>query len=83
MTDGDAFELVSPGPVGTEFFAANNPGGSAIRQSRVDRIPRQRIGLPVDIANAVGFFMLEESGFITGQNLYVCGGSSLGSGSFL
>lgn len=83
MTDGDAFELVSPGPVGTEFFAANNPGGSAIRQSRVDRIPRQRIGLPVDIANAVDFFMLEESGFITGQHLYVCGGSSLGSGSFL
>ena len=41
MTDADAFELVSAGPVDTEFFAANNPGGSAIRQSKVDRLPRQ------------------------------------------
>jgi NAD(P)-dependent dehydrogenase (short-subunit alcohol dehydrogenase family) len=74
---------VSPGPVDTEFFAANNPSGSAIRQSKVDRIPRGRIGLPSDVANAVGFFMLAESEFVTGQNLYVCGGSSLGSSSFL
>lgn len=74
---------VSPGPVDTEFFAANNPIGSAIRQSKIDRTPRGRIGLPADIANAVGFFMQAESEFITGQNLYVCGGSSLGSSSFL
>ena len=80
---GITVNSVSPGPVDTEFFAANNPSGSAIRQSKVDRIPRQRIGLPADIANAVGFFMQEESEFITGQNLYICGGSSLGSASFL
>lgn len=80
---GITVNSVSPGPVDTEFFAANNPSGSAIRQSKVDRIPRGRIGLPTDIANAVGFFMLAESEFVTGQNLYVCGGSSLGSSSFL
>ena len=80
---GITVNSVSPGPVDTEFFAANNPSGSAVRQSKVDRIPRGRIGLPADIANAVGFFMQAESEFVTGQNLYVCGGSSLGSSSFL
>ena len=80
---GITVNSISPGPVDTEFFAANNPSGSAIRQSKVDRIPRGRIGLPSDISNAVGFFMLAESEFVTGQNLYVCGGSSLGSSSFL
>lgn len=80
---GITVNSVSPGPVDTEFFAANNPVGSAVRQSKVDRIPRGRIGLPADIANAVGFFMLAESEFVTGQNLFVCGGSSLGSSSFL
>lgn len=80
---GITVNSVSPGPVDTELFAANNPRGSAIRQSKVDRIPRGRIGLPSDIANAVGFFMLDESEFVTGQNLYVCGGSSLGSSSLL
>ncbi len=80
---GITVNTVSPGPVDTEFFAANNPSGSALRQSKVDRIPRGRIGLPADVANAVGFFMQAESEFVTGQNLYVCGGSSLGSSSFL
>ncbi len=80
---GITVNSVSPGPVDTEFFAANNPIGSVIRQSKVDRIPRGRIGLPADVANAVGFFMQAESEFVTGQNLFVCGGSSLGSSSFL
>lgn len=57
--------------------------GSALRQSKVDRIPRGHIGRPADVANAVGFFMQAESEFVTGQNLFVCGGASLGSSSFL
>lgn len=80
---GITVNSVSPGPVDTDFFASNNPPGSAIRQSKVDRIPRGRIGRPADIANAVGFFMQAESEFVTGQNLFVCGGASLGSSSFL
>lgn len=80
---GITVNSVSPGPVDTDFFAANNPIGSAVRQSKIDRTPRGRIGLPRDIANAVAFFMQSDSEFVTGQNLYVCGGSSLGSASFL
>ena len=48
---------VSPCPVDTDFFASNNPLGSAIRQSKVDRTPRGRTGRPADVANAIGFFM--------------------------
>jgi NAD(P)-dependent dehydrogenase (short-subunit alcohol dehydrogenase family) len=36
--------------------------------------PLLRIGLPIDIANAVLFFASEQSNFVTGQTLYVDGG---------
>ena len=81
--DGVTVNSVSPGPVDTDLFALNNPHGSADRQRKIDRIPIGRIGRPQDIANAVSFFMAAETGFVTGQCLYVCGGSSLGSSAFL
>ena len=34
---------------------------------------------PSDVAHAVRFFCAEEAGFVTGQVLYVCGGTSVGS----
>ncbi|MFE6306723.1 SDR family NAD(P)-dependent oxidoreductase [Nocardiopsis sp. NPDC006139] len=37
-------------------------------------IPVRRVGLPEDIANAVAFFTSEDSGFVSGQVLYVAGG---------
>ncbi len=81
--DGITVNTVAPGPVDTDLFTLNNPPGSAVRQRKLERIPAGRIGVPQDIANAVGFFMAPETGFVTGQCLYVCGGSSLGSSSFL
>jgi 3-oxoacyl-[acyl-carrier protein] reductase len=81
--DGITVNCVSPGPVDTDLFTLNNPHGSPGRQRKIDRIPAGRIGRPQDIANAVSFFMSADSGFVTGQCLYVCGGSSLGSSSFL
>jgi 3-oxoacyl-[acyl-carrier protein] reductase len=36
--------------------------------------PVRRIGQPADIAHAIAFFCSEESGFISGQTLYVRGG---------
>ena len=38
------------------------------------KIPVQRTGKPADIANAVSFFASENSGFVSGQVLYVAGG---------
>ncbi|GAB2462436.1 Rossmann-fold NAD(P)-binding domain-containing protein [Jatrophihabitans fulvus] len=40
-------------------------------------LPVRRGGVPADIANAVAFFAGEESGYVTGQVLYVDGGSGL------
>jgi 3-oxoacyl-[acyl-carrier protein] reductase len=37
-------------------------------------LPMRRVGQPEDIANAALFFAAEESGFVTGQVLYVDGG---------
>jgi len=70
---------IAPGPVETELFVKNNPPGSAIRQQKLDRIPLGRFGQPEDVAGMVAFLMSNEAKFITGQTLYVCGGSSLGS----
>ena len=41
------------------------------------RMPMRRVGQPSDIANAALFFAAEESGFVTGQVLYVDGGRTL------
>jgi NAD(P)-dependent dehydrogenase (short-subunit alcohol dehydrogenase family) len=39
----------------------------------------RRLGLADDVARAVSFFADPGNGFVTGQVLYVCGGSSVGS----
>jgi 3-oxoacyl-[acyl-carrier protein] reductase len=48
-----------------------------LREVRGAAMPVRRIGQPEDIANAAAFFAAEESGFVTGQTLYVDGGSGL------
>jgi NAD(P)-dependent dehydrogenase (short-subunit alcohol dehydrogenase family) len=76
---GITVNVVAPGPVLTDMFYDVIPAGSpkipAIEQS----IPVKRIGVPDDVARAVLFFAARDSGFITGQVLYVCGGTSIGS----
>jgi 3-oxoacyl-[acyl-carrier protein] reductase len=49
----------------------------AMREGVASTIPVRRAGVPEDIANAVAFFAAEESGYVTGQVLYVDGGSEL------
>ena len=73
---------IAPGPVETELFKSNNPLGSDIRKRKLAKIPLGRFGSTSDIAGVVNFLMSREAGFITGQTIYVCGGSSLGSVPF-
>ena len=47
------------------------------REGVAASVPVRRGGLPDDIANVVAFFAAEESGYVTGQVLYVDGGSEL------
>ncbi len=77
---GITVNVVAPGPIeATEMFHEVLPKGSNQMQILADSIPVGRLGLPVDISRAVTFFTDPEAGFLTGQTLYVCGGSSVGS----
>jgi NAD(P)-dependent dehydrogenase (short-subunit alcohol dehydrogenase family) len=42
-------------------------------------VPVKRLGESADVARAVTFFTSPDAGFVTGQVLYVCGGTSVGS----
>ena len=79
--DGITINAVAPGPVATELFDNGHPHGSEKRQRVIDSIPVKRVGTPEDVARTVTFLLDDDSGFITGQTLFVCGGSSIsGSG---
>jgi 3-oxoacyl-[acyl-carrier protein] reductase len=49
----------------------------AMRDAVASTVPVRRGGLPEDIANTVRFFAGEESGYVTGQVIYVDGGRGL------
>lgn len=77
---GITVNTVAPGPIaGTEMFHQVIPEGSPKLEEMARGIPVKRLGLPEDIARAVSFFNDPDNGFVTGQTLMVCGGSSLGS----
>lgn len=79
--DGITVNAVAPGPVATELFDNGHPIGSDKRQRVIDSVPVKRVGTPDDVARAVAFLLAPESGYITGQTLFVCGGTSVsGSG---
>lgn len=79
--DGITINAVAPGPVATELFDNGHPPGSAKRQKVIDSIPVKRVGTPDDVARMVAFLLDRESAYITGQTIFVCGGTSVsGSG---
>jgi 3-oxoacyl-[acyl-carrier protein] reductase len=51
-----------------------------VQERLIKTIPARRIGTPEDIGNAALFLAADESSYVTGQTLYVCGGRSLGAG---
>ncbi len=76
---GITVNAVAPGPVGgTDMFHQVMPVGDPRIENLAKIIPLKRLGTPADVTHAVQFFLSEQSGFITGQTLYVCGGSSIG-----
>jgi NAD(P)-dependent dehydrogenase (short-subunit alcohol dehydrogenase family) len=76
---GITVNVVAPGPVLTDMFYEVIPAGSPKIPVIEQSIPVKRIGKPEDVARAVMFFASRESGFVTGQVLFVCGGTSIGS----
>ena len=77
-TTGITVNAVAPGPTETELFRSNNPVGSDGEKRYLAGVPMARFGKPAEIAAAIGFFLSEEAAFITGQTLFVDGGSSIG-----
>ncbi|MDH5535817.1 MAG: SDR family oxidoreductase [Betaproteobacteria bacterium] len=79
--DGITINAIAPGPVATELFDNGHPIGSEKRQRVIDSVPVKRVGTPDDIARVAAFLLDRDSGYITGQTLFVCGGTSIsGSG---
>lgn len=69
---GITVNCVSPGLIPREDASDEKLGGA------INTNCLSRVGKPEDISNAVAFFASSEADFITGQNLPVDGGRSLG-----
>jgi 3-oxoacyl-[acyl-carrier protein] reductase len=78
---GVTANAVAPGFIETAMTAATAERLGitieAFRDQVASVVPVRRGGLPADVANVVEFFAAEESGYITGQVLYVDGGVEL------
>lgn len=72
---GVTVNAIAPGPVLTELFKKNNPPEVAAKL--VEHAFVGRAGTPEDIARAAYYFAEPANGYVTGQVLHVCGGSSL------
>ena len=69
--------VVAPGLIDTPM---SQKLPQEIKERLINAQPIKHMGLPVDIARAVAFFVSDENKFITGQTLYVDGGKSIGAG---
>jgi NAD(P)-dependent dehydrogenase (short-subunit alcohol dehydrogenase family) len=66
---------VSPGWVPTERHA-NDP--QSAKDAYAAMVPMKHMGVPADVAEAVAFLASSGANFITGQNIAVNGGHTLG-----
>src|SRR6266850_7040285 len=69
---------VAPGFVETRMTRATaermGMDYEAFKLGAASQIPLRRVGQPADIANVIAFLCSDESGFVSGQNVYVRGG---------
>ncbi|MBP6900540.1 MAG: SDR family oxidoreductase [Burkholderiaceae bacterium] len=76
---GITVNVVAPGPIRTDMFYDVVEAGSEKERALAASIPVRRLGESADVARAVRFFVEPANSFVTGQVLYVCGGTSVGS----
>lgn len=72
------YNIVGPGPIATEMFQSVNPPESEKTKAIIRGIPLRRMGQPEDVANLISFLASDESSFITGQAIFICGGITVG-----
>lgn len=67
---GITVNAIGPSPINTNLIR-NVPAQNI--QAIVDRLAIKRLGTPQDVFNVVDFFIRPESGYITGQVIYLGG----------
>jgi NAD(P)-dependent dehydrogenase (short-subunit alcohol dehydrogenase family) len=77
--EGITVNVVAPGPIRTDMFYDVVEQGGERERALAAAVPVKRLGVADDVARAVGFFVDPANSFVTGQVLYVCGGTSVGS----
>jgi len=70
---GISANIVSPGPIAGEH--ADDPEMAAHIEAQKSKIPLGRLGLPEEVAAAVGLLASDEGAFINGQLIQVNGGT--------
>ena len=71
--------VVSPGPIETNFFNATGMTQEQIEgfaQGVLGKVPMQRFGSPDEVAKAVTFLASEDASYVLGTEIYVDGGMS-------
>jgi 3-oxoacyl-[acyl-carrier protein] reductase len=74
-TRGITVNVVAPGPIDTDMFAAVT---DARRDELAATVPVQRLGSPDEVAAAVRFLASDDAAYITGAVLPVDGGLGMG-----
>ena len=77
--EGITVNVDAPGPIRTDMFYDVVEAGSDKERALAASVPVRRLGESADVARAVRFFADPANSFVTGQVLYVCGGTSVGS----
>ncbi|HEY1013462.1 MAG TPA: 3-oxoacyl-ACP reductase FabG [Herpetosiphonaceae bacterium] len=72
---GVTVNAIAPGFIDTEMTQGVP---AEVREKVVSAIPLRRMGSPEEVANVALFLASDESSYVTGQTLIVCGGRSLG-----
>ncbi|MEE6167507.1 MULTISPECIES: SDR family NAD(P)-dependent oxidoreductase [unclassified Mycolicibacterium] len=72
--EGIRVNTVCPGAILTPMIEPLYEENPARRTNMEERTPLRRLGLPVDIANAIHFLLSEQASFITATDLVVDGG---------
>lgn len=78
--DGIRVNVICPGTTDSELFRKGLRGTGYSIDDIVKQIPLGRVGDPADIAYAIRFLLSAEASFITGVNLVVDGGRTVGGG---
>lgn len=74
---GITVNAIAPGPMDTEMFRRKTPIGSEAEQAVLEGIPVGYVGRPDEVAHFVDYLVSVESGYCTGQTIFVDGGSSV------